>query len=441
MNNNKKVSVIVPIYNGERYLKKCLDTILCQTYKNIEIILVDDGSIDNTNMICEEYAARDKRCKVIRKDKQGVTNARKAGVFAAEGEYIYFVDCDDWLDENAVELLMEQVYSCGADIVVSGYMSELEDGGRERIFGAIREGVYGEDRRDELREHMFYLGALEGWGIQPALWAKLYQKELIMESLDALDEKIFYGEDAACLFTACLRADKIAIIHKAAYHYRVFSETSVTSKRDKALLNNMYDLYEYLYALFDNQKNRSILLAQLSYYMVSIMNHAGSLLFQLPYHLQEIEWTRPQVTEWQERYFNLKSKVEYGMDLVETSMNKLESVEWLFPFYEIGDAEHIVLYGAGRVGRAYYRQLQSCLSVKIVAWADENAGKAENLITIDKIQEYQYDYVVIAIKKARLIKGIFDDLIRHGVSREKIIWVNPLKMPDWYIESQNHCME
>jgi glycosyltransferase involved in cell wall biosynthesis len=407
--------------------------VLKQTYSNIEIILVNDGSSDGSLAICESYAEEDNRCVVINKENGGVTSARKVGVKASTGSYICFVDCDDWLDENAIELLVNEVRFHSADIVISGYINELEEGGSEEKYGALEEGVYDEERQDELQSRMFYLGVVEGWGIWPTLWAKLYRKQLIKDSLEMVDERIFYGEDAACLFPACLRADKVAVIRKAAYHYRALSATSVSAKRNKALLDNMYYLYEYLFEIFAKQKNCGLLMQQLSNYMVSIMNHAGSLLFHIPYHLQEIEWTRPQVTEWQNKYFELQGKIDAG--LKNNECVRLQPVKWVFPFYEIGNASKIILYGAGTVGKSYYYQLAGQSKIKVVAWVDQNAEKTEGLITIEQIKNYEYDYIIIALKKANLISSIIEQLVKNGVERDKIIWVKPVEVTDWYVEN------
>lgn len=115
-----KISVIVPVYKVEEYLPKCLDSIINQTYKNLEIILVDDGSPDNSGKICDEYAEKDNRIKVIHKENGGVARARNAGLDAASGDYIGFVDSDDWIEKDMYELLMENAKAYDADISMCG---------------------------------------------------------------------------------------------------------------------------------------------------------------------------------------------------------------------------------------------------------------------------------------------------------------------------------
>lgn len=116
---NARVSVIVPIYNSRAYLPKCLESIVKQTYKNLEILLVDDGSVDNSLEMCQEYAKRDNRIRVLHQENKGVSAARNAGLEIAEGEYIMFVDSDDELLENGISLLVNDIETFGADVATA----------------------------------------------------------------------------------------------------------------------------------------------------------------------------------------------------------------------------------------------------------------------------------------------------------------------------------
>ena len=115
---NAKVSVIIPVYNAEQYLKRCLDSVLAQTYQDFEIICIDDGSTDNSGAICDEYAKKDSRIRILRKENGGVSSARNAGLNIAEGEYITFIDSDDYVDTDYMQTLYENLE--GADAVASG---------------------------------------------------------------------------------------------------------------------------------------------------------------------------------------------------------------------------------------------------------------------------------------------------------------------------------
>jgi glycosyltransferase involved in cell wall biosynthesis len=123
------ISVIIPIYNIKEYLSKSIDSIINQTYKNIEIILVDDGSTDGSSKICDEYAEMDSRIRVIHKENGGVTSARKAGLLKATGTYVTYVDGDDWMERNAYSVMVEKGANLGADIVQACGIAEYPGGG------------------------------------------------------------------------------------------------------------------------------------------------------------------------------------------------------------------------------------------------------------------------------------------------------------------------
>ena len=122
-----RISVIVPVYNVEKYLSRCVDSILNQTFTDFECILVDDGSPDNCGKICDEYAKKDKRVKVIHKQNGGLSDARNTGLDIAGGEYIYFLDSDDYVEYNLLEKLNDTICVCNAEMIVFGY--KVENGG------------------------------------------------------------------------------------------------------------------------------------------------------------------------------------------------------------------------------------------------------------------------------------------------------------------------
>ena len=121
------ISIIVPIYNAEKYIHRCLDSILAQTYKNFELILINDGSIDNRGKICDEYSQRDNRIKVIHKNNGGVASARQCGIENAKGEYTIHIDPDDWVESNMLEELYNKAIKEKADVVICDFYVEEKD--------------------------------------------------------------------------------------------------------------------------------------------------------------------------------------------------------------------------------------------------------------------------------------------------------------------------
>lgn len=123
---NDLVSVVVPIYNVEQYLERCIDSVLRQTYSNLEIILVDDGSLDNSGSICDKYALEDKRIVVLHKVNGGLSDARNAGLQIIKGKYVFFVDSDDWIHADAIRILCEKMILCDSDIVIGDFMQSMD---------------------------------------------------------------------------------------------------------------------------------------------------------------------------------------------------------------------------------------------------------------------------------------------------------------------------
>ena len=127
------VSIIIPAYNAEKYIEQCIDSIISQTYKNIEVIIVNDGSTDNTLAICEKYAKEDKRIKIVKKKNEGVSKARNDGIKIATGKYIMFIDSDDYIDDDYIEIMHKNIVEKKADLVVSNYTRD-KNGVKEKIY-------------------------------------------------------------------------------------------------------------------------------------------------------------------------------------------------------------------------------------------------------------------------------------------------------------------
>jgi glycosyltransferase involved in cell wall biosynthesis len=218
------VSVIVPIYNVEPYLEKCLNSIINQTYKNLEIILVDDGSPDNCGKICDEYALKDKRIKVIHKLNGGLSDARNAGLDIAAGEYIAFVDSDDYIAENMYEDLVGIAQKEAADIVISGFYYIKKNG----IFS------YEKSLEELNKEDILYQFLSDNY--HSSVCSKFFKAKLFQK----LRFKHIRFEDLFIMPSLILAAEKISFTPKAYYYYLHTNETSLTSLKDA---HNKYGLF------------------------------------------------------------------------------------------------------------------------------------------------------------------------------------------------------
>ncbi len=212
-----KVSVIVPVYKAEPYLDQCVQSIIDQTYENLEIILVDDGSTDNCPAMCDAWAAKDSRVQVIHKENGGVSTARNAGLDTATGSYIMFVDADDRLEPTAVEILLELAVSTGADIVVGNYYFDYVDKSDSQPLAAEKQ-IWKQDEivRAYVLDH-----------IRPEVHNKLYAGASIGDL--RFDPSIGYGEDLLFNYYAFSKARVVAQTDVCCYHYLQSSGNSSTT--------------------------------------------------------------------------------------------------------------------------------------------------------------------------------------------------------------------
>ena len=218
-----ELSVIVPIHNTEPYLPQCLKSILEQTYRDFELILVDDGSDDGCPVICDRAAEKDRRIRVIHQAAGGASAAREAGLRAASGEFVTFPDSDDWLDPPMFETLMTAIRENGADLAAVGFLQE----GPEPLprGNGIASGLYNLERPAEEKANNFlqktlYNGTFYEPGIIPSLWSKVIRRKLLDQE-GAPNPLIRMGDDAARLYPALAKAKHVLVMNEARhYHYR-----------------------------------------------------------------------------------------------------------------------------------------------------------------------------------------------------------------------------
>lgn len=201
------VSIIVPVYNIESYLPKCVDSILVQTYKDFEVILVDDGSTDTSGQICDEYAAKDRRIKVIHKKNGGLTSARNAGIRGASGEWIMHVDGDDWIEHRMLEMMTDFADANRADIVIGDF--QMVSDTSNTTYSTID---WGHNKIESLNRYIEYVWTT-AWG--SIVKRSIYEKFNISSPIE-----ISYCEDFHLMVRLCFYADKIVHLNVPLYNYR-----------------------------------------------------------------------------------------------------------------------------------------------------------------------------------------------------------------------------
>ncbi|MCI7635310.1 MAG: glycosyltransferase [Bacteroidales bacterium] len=212
------VSIIVPIYKVEDYIRECIDSILAQTYPYFELILVDDGSPDNCGRICDDYAKGDNRIKVVHKVNGGISSARNAGLEVAKGEWIMHVDGDDWIEPDMIESLIEAAQVTGADLVFGDFMKYGPSAGYNKL------PTWGSDKKKSMSNYLAYT--------MTTIWGSIARRSLYADHSLKSPEGISYCEDFHLIVRLCHFANKIVNVHRPFYNYR-YRSTSIMSNMSR----------------------------------------------------------------------------------------------------------------------------------------------------------------------------------------------------------------
>ena len=266
--SEKKISIIVPIYNVEKYLNKCVESIVNQTYKNLEIILVDDGSVDNCPAICDMWAKKDSRVKVIHKQNGGLSDARNFGLDIMQGEYVAFVDSDDYVEKDYIEKLYSAIIQNNADLAVCDYNTVDETYNiLDKSKQDLKEKVYNAENKFD------YLFCETGIQYIVA-WNKLYNIE-IFKSLRYVKNKIH--EDEYIIYDVINHCKNIVTIRDRLYNYLIRANSITGSKQPNIRMLDAVDAFKYrLSKLNNNSKYFSLVLNQYFYSFVLTYNKVKS---------------------------------------------------------------------------------------------------------------------------------------------------------------------
>ena len=250
MERQPLISIIIPVYNVEQYLDECMASVLKQTYTNLEVVLVDDGSKDQSPAMCDEYAKRDSRVQVVHKENGGPMSACIAGVGVAKGEYLAFMDSDDWIDLTMMEELVKETTGKEKEMVCSNYIIEKANQSIP-IKQSMKPGVY--DRK-AIEEQLFpCLLGKEERRIHGSRCMKLISRKLICENLKHADLDVSMGEDLYLIFLAVLDAERIVVVKDGFYYHYRFVESSLVHKYKPHMHEEVGKLYENLQNVIESK--------------------------------------------------------------------------------------------------------------------------------------------------------------------------------------------
>ena len=227
-----KFSVIVPVYNVEKYLPQCIDSILDQDYSDFELILVNDGSPDNSLSICRQYAEKDKRVRIINKPNKGLTSSRKAGARIAEGEYVICIDGDDYVEQGYFSCVARTLNEFSPDIVLLGHFS-LEDSKKILYKNSIVPGFLQGKEYEEVRDKFIYDYTDKNISnpgiISYSLWCKVVRREIYVKAQELVDDEIVIGEDMLCSLYCFKFAKSMVCLDDSFYVYRILNNSMMHS--------------------------------------------------------------------------------------------------------------------------------------------------------------------------------------------------------------------
>ncbi|BEU88729.1 hypothetical protein TAMA11512_21930 [Selenomonas sp. TAMA-11512] len=372
------VSIIIPVYNVEQYIEKCLDSVLGQTYQKLDVICINDGSTDDSLAVLRRYEAQDSRVRIIDKGNGGVVSAREAGLRIANGEYTTFVDPDDWVESNAVMEMVtaNQVYQ--ADMVACGFWKEQGDAS-SAIFNGLEAGYYSPGYLKDHPEDWFFSYTTFREPVIGSLCTKLIRTKLIQEVHRKLPFSMVYGEDVVAVLLACASCNGLLSLSGAWYHYIHRDGSAATQQRGfpKGMYHSIYQLLE---TVTDGAVERK---KCLDAYM--------------------------------------------KMLLLEQEYETFSSYGTLFPFSKVSKGSRIFLYGAGLFGRMVHRAIMEHADLSLAGWTDRawqsEALQQFALNPLSDIYKAEFDVLVLALLNESLCREIAFDMIQKGLSEEKICFV------------------
>lgn len=383
------ISVIVPIYQVRQYLNKCIVSILRQTYRNLQVILVDDGSTDGSSDVCDYFAGLDNRVEVYHTNNGGLVSARKFGLDKARGRYIGFVDGDDYIEKEMYRELVSVIQSTDADFVHSGYYSINEEAkGKNEIPESFEYNCTNNSEREDLIADCFFGKNRTRW-ISSSIWSKLFRTDFIFENYSFVPDGQDYGEDALCLYCCLANCRKIVSVGTAYYNY-IERDGSLSNIKGEHFFINEIKLYHELYRINE----------RLSFPVDS------------------------------DRLYKIirKKTLSLMINTMDTD-NHFGMMQYFFSDIKAIEGKKTIIYGAGTVGKNYLSQMCDNERCDVVCIADKNWNKISwNSIKIcspsDAIQ-LDYDYIIIAIWNELEANIIRNELVEMGVDPQRIIWEKP----------------
>lgn len=318
------VSVIVPVYNVEKYVRECIESLIHQTYKELEIILINDGSKDNSLDICKEYEKKDNRIKVIDKENQGVSVTRNLGIKKSNGKYIMFIDADDYIEKDTILNMVSAIQKNNSDIVLSK-VKLLENGTFKETYSYYNEDIEIKDEiKKELISSLFYDNKNSKFSYVGGPFAKLISKEFIINNQIDFYTNLIYGEDLIFSLLLYINSESIYFLNQSNYIYRQ-NENSTMNKFNINIIKYYINLINNISDIFEKNNLKYEYGKEFNYFILKQIDKFLEFYFFRKENPQKY-------SELKKEYFDLIKKDEFNFALKNVEKEKLNSIRRMIVF-------------------------------------------------------------------------------------------------------------
>ena len=371
------------MYNAQDTIEQCIESILNQSYKDIEVVIVNDGSTDDSLEICERYEKQDERVIILNQANKGAFEARRSGVRCCSGDYVTFVDADDFVIEKAY-IAAKGAMDSSVDLILFPVARYYDANNIKYEKSKHIPGLRTQDNlRKEIFKKLIWDFKNKCPGMEPQMGVNIFKREILLDQFNNTNIDFWYGEDIAIVYPIYKKIESLQIIDYCYYMHRQKEKDYWPYVRNKAYFDGVYALYKHLINEFSEQSADYDFIKQIEYFYMYAVNLKG---------------------------------VIYG--------EKINNNNYLFPFDKVESGATVVLHGAGKVGREYYSQLESLSYCKSVIWVDKKYEllNDERIISPDDAFELKFDYIVIAIGDKNICETVKDYYIQNGIDERKIIY-------------------
>lgn len=438
-----KISVILPVYNEELYLHQCLDSICGQTLKEIEIICVDDGSTDSSLSILYNYAKQDMRIKVLIQENRYAGAARNYGMQNAKGEYLLFLDSDDYFELDMLEKLYEKAEANQLDIAMCRYDSYDDSTGKKVILDLSKKDSFLPKGMDVFSgkdlEDAGIFQVTVGWA-----WDKLLRREFV-QKCGYLFPEIRSSEDGFFVYMLMAKAERMGIIADQMVHHRVNNLNSLSNTKEHNWENG-FTMLKLIARELQGQKvyhifQKSFISFAIEFQVWYLMSMHDKKAFnncykyikedmEQEFHFLQFQGTflcEEQVLLWYHQILDMELWEFLFMMLSEKedSLSKVGQKGWVFPYACIPKGCRLVLYGAGAIGRAYWEQLLYTGYCSKVYWVDKDyeryREKGIDVENPEMLEHLEFDWILISIRDRHIRESVIHRLQSLKIDRERIL--------------------